>query len=103
MGAGKTANLRGGTDAPAPMRVLVTVGAAHRELLQELHQLPSNTRAQRLLLLATLGHQTVQSGGLGARRSMIEADVVAQPPAVEEHRDARLHELLNGFRGGEME
>ena len=103
MDAGKTANLRGGTDAPAPMRVLVTVGAAHRELLQELHRLPAKTRAQRLLLLATIGHQTVQSGGFGVRRSVIEVGAVAQPPAVEEHHDARLHELLNGFRGGEME
>jgi len=79
------------------------VGAAHRELLQELHQLPAKTRAQRLLLLAAFGHQALQSGGFGVRRSVIEAGVVAQPPAVEEHRDARLHELLNGFRGGEME
>lgn len=103
MGAGKTENPRGGTNAPSPMRVLVTVGAAHRELLQELHQLPAKTRAQRLLLLATLGHQTLQSGGSGARRSMIEVGVIAPPPAVDEHRDGRLQALLNNFRGGEME
>lgn len=103
MGVGKTDNLRDGGDIPTPLRVLVTVGAAHRELLGELHQLPAKTRAQRLLLLAAFGHQALQSGGFGVRRSVIEVGAVAQPTAVEEHHDARLHELLNGFRGGEME
>ena len=103
MGAGKTDNLHGSTAIPAPLRVLVTVGAAYRELLQELHQFPSNTRAQRLLLLAALGHQSLQSGGFGARRSVIETGVIAQPSEVGEDNDARLQALLNGFRGAEME